>query len=244
GLGNVDRRRGNYAQAENYARESQELCSGIGQISGEAASLGLQGDVAYNRGDFKQAISCYEAALSTFRQLGDQHGIADFCLSLAFIKIDMEKLNEAESHLQEALSIGHSLNARLVLIRAQYHLARVARARGQLEEALAQVERTLEAARGAGSRLLEAAGHHLLGDILSQQQQPARGEVHMIQGLRLFENLGDRFETAWTLRSYARLLKKRGDISRAHGQLQRAAALFEELGAERELVRTKYELVQ
>jgi len=244
GLGNVARRKGDYAQAENYARESQELCSGIGQMSGEAASLGLQGDVAYNRGDFKQAIACYEGALSTYRQLGDQHGIADYCLSLAFIKIDMEKIEEAETHLQEALSIGHSLNARLVLIRAEYHLARVARARGELDEALAQVERTLEAAQGAGSRLLEAAGHHLLGDILSQQQQPARGEVHMIEGLRLFENLGDRFETAWTLRSYARLLKQRGDISRAHGQLERAAALFAELGAERELIRTKYELTQ
>jgi len=244
GLGNVARRRGDYAEAENYAWESQELCGGIGHMSGEAASLGLQGDVAYNRGDFKQAISCYEGALSTFRQLGDQHSIADFCLSLAFIMIDMDEIDEAENHLEEALSIGQNLNARLVLIRAQYHLARVSRARGEFDEALAQVERTLEAAQGAGSRLLEAAGHHLLGDILSQQQQPARGEVHIVKGLRMFEDLGDRFETAWTLRSYARLLKQRGDISRADGQLQRAAALFAELGAERELIRTKHELTQ
>jgi tetratricopeptide (TPR) repeat protein/uncharacterized protein (UPF0147 family) len=242
GLGNVARRRGDYVEAGDYARESQELCRAIGHISGEAASLGLLGDVAYNRGDFKQAISCYEEALSTFRQLGDQHGIADYCLSLAFVKIDKGEIDEAEEHLQEASSIGHNLNATLVLIRAQYHLARVARARGHLDQAQDQVERALEAAQSAGIRLLEAAGHHLLGDILPQQKQSAQGELHLIKGLRLFETLGDRFETAWTLRSYARLLTKRGDLSHARPQLKRAAALFAELGAQRELARTNNEL--
>lgn len=242
GLGKVARRRGNYVQAGDYARESQELCRAIGHISGEAASLGLLGDVAYNRGDFKQAISCYEGALSTFRQLGDQHAIADYCLSLAFVKIDKGENDEAEDYLQEALIIGHNLNATLVLIRAQYHLARVARARGHLDQAQDRVERALEGAQIAGIRLLEAAGHHLLGDILPQKQQPAQGERHLIKGLRLFESLGDRFETAWTLRSYARLLTQRGDLSYARPQLQRAAALFAELGAQRELIRTNNEL--
>jgi hypothetical protein len=83
-----------------------------------------------------------------------------------------------------------------------------------------------------------------LGDILPQQKQPAQGELHIIKGLRLFESLGDRFETAWTLRSYARLLRNRGDLSHARPQLQRAAALFAELGAQRELSRTNNELAQ
>jgi DNA-binding SARP family transcriptional activator/ATP/maltotriose-dependent transcriptional regulator MalT len=244
GLGKVARRRGDYAQAGTYAQQSLDLCREIGHIAGEAASLGILGDVAYNRGDFEQAISCYDQALSTFRQIGDQHSIADYCLSLAFVKIDQREIDEAEDYLQEALTIGQGINAALVLIRAQYHLAKVARARGHLDEAQAEVEQAIEAAQRTGIRLLEAMGRRLLGEILAQRRQPAQAEVHMIESLRLLESLGDRFETAWALRSYARLLADRGDLSHAGAQLQRANAIFAELGAQRELTRTNAELAR
>jgi DNA-binding SARP family transcriptional activator len=244
GLGKVARRRGNYAQARAHAQQSLDLCREIGHIAGEAASLGILGDVAYNRGDLHQAISHYEQALSTFRQIGDQHGIADYCLSLAFVKIDQEEIDEAEDHLQEALAIGRSIDAALVLIRAQYHLARIARARGHLDEAQASAERVIEAAQHAGIRLLEAVGHHLLGEVMAQRRQSVQAEIHMVEALRLLERLGDRFETAWALRSYARLLVDRGDLPHAQAQLQRATAIFAELGAQRELTRTNAELAR
>jgi tetratricopeptide (TPR) repeat protein len=244
GLGQVARRRGNYAQAGAFAQQSLDLCRGVGHIAGQVASLGLLGDVAYNRGDFEQSTSYYNQALSGSRQLGDMHGVADYCLSLAFVDIDEEKIDEAETYLQEALTIGQCLNATLVMIRAKYHLARVARARGRLDEAQVGARQAVEAAQQAGVRLLEAAGHHLLGDILAQQRQSTRGEVHMIQSLCLFESLGDRFEIAWTLRSYARLLAERGDLPHARAQLRRAAAIFAELEARRELAKTNAALAR
>ncbi|MCZ7572936.1 MAG: tetratricopeptide repeat protein [Ardenticatenaceae bacterium] len=244
GLGKVSRRWGNYDRAGAYAQQSLNLCHQIGHIAGQAASLGALGDVAYNRGELEQAISYYGQALSTFRQIGDRHGIADYCLSLAFVKIDQEKIEEAEAHLQEAMTIGASLNAALVLIRAQYHSARVARAKGHLDEAQAGAEQVIKAAQRAGIRLLEAMGYHLWGEVLAQQRLPIQAEVRMVEGLRLLERLGDPFETAWALRSYARLLAEQGDLSHARAQLERATAVFAELGAQRELTRTNAELAR
>jgi tetratricopeptide (TPR) repeat protein len=244
GLGKVARRRGNYAQARAHARESLDLCREIGHIGGEASSLGILGDVAYNRGDLEQAITHYEQSLSTFRQIGDPHGIADYCLSLAFVKIDQEEIDEAEDYLREALAIGRSIDAALVLIRAKYHLARVARARGDLDKAQADAKQVIEAAQQAGVRLLEALGHHLAGEVMAQRRQSLQAENHMVEALRQLEMLGDRFETAWALRSYARLLADRGDRSRARAQLQHASVIFAELGSQRELTRTHAELAR
>ena len=238
GLGSVARRRGQYAQAVEYAQRSLDVCREIGHISGEAAAHGLQGDVAYNRGDFRRAISCYEEALSTYRQIGDQHGIADSCISLGFVKIDQEEIDVAENYLLEALALGQTLDAALVLIRAQYHLARVALARGQLEQAQAGAEHALKASHHTGIRLLEAAVHHQLGVILTQRLQFTQGEVHILKSLRLYESLGDTFETAWVIRSHAQLLADRGDLPHAFPELQRAIELFSGLGAERELIRS------
>jgi DNA-binding SARP family transcriptional activator len=244
GLGKVSRRWGNYARAEAYARQSLDLCDEIGHIAGQAASWGALGDVAYNRGEIEQALSYYALALSIFRQIRDPHGIADYCLSLAFAKIDQENLEEAEAHLQEAMSIGASLNATLILIRAEYHSARIARAKGQLSEAQAGAEKVVDAARHAGIRLLEAMGYHLWGEVLAQQRLPIQAEICMVEGLRLLERLGDPFETAWALRSHARLLADRGDLSHARAQLERALGVFAELGAQRELARTNAELAR
>ena len=244
GLAKVARRRGNYAQAKSYGQKSFDLCLKIGHIWGQASSLGVLGDVAYNRGDLDQAVTCYEQALSTFRQIGDQHGIADFLLSLAFVMIDRENTGEAERHLREALEIGRSIDATLVLIRAEYHLARVARAGGDLDKASAGAKYVIEAARRAGIQLLEALGYHLLGELLTRQRRLAEAEVHMVESLRLLERLGDRFETACALRSYARLLADRGDLSHGKAQLERAAAIFSELGAQRELITTNADMAR
>lgn len=244
GLAKVARRRGHYAQATSYGHKSLDLCLKIGHIGGQAASLGVLGDIAYNRGDLEQAIAYYEQALTTFRQIGDQHGIADYLLSLAFVMIDQEQIQAAENYLCEAQEIGQSIGATLVLIRAQYHLARVARARGDLDKARIGADQVIEAAERAGIRLLEAMGYHLLGEVLARQRHQAQAEVHMVEALRLLERLGDRFETACALRSHARLLADRGDSSHAKAQLERAAATFAELGARRELARTHADLAR
>ena len=239
GMGRVARRRGQYSQATKFADMSLDVCRKIGIISGEAAANVLQGDIAYNRGDFEQAIPCYEFALSTYRQIGDQHGIADSCISLGFVKIDQNEIETAEKYLLEALAIGRILDAALVLIRAQYHLARVAMARGQLEQAQAGAEQALEAAKHAGIRLLEAAVNHQLGVILTQRQQLIQGEFHIVEALNQYESMGDFFETAWVLRSLAQLYAARGDLSHALPLIQRSIELFSEIGALRELSRTK-----
>jgi tetratricopeptide (TPR) repeat protein len=239
GLGRVAHRRGQYSLAAGYGEKSLQICVAIGHVSGEAAANGLQGDVAYNRGNLILAIKFYEKALSIYSQIGDKHGIADSFLSLGFTKIDQNEIDIAENYLLKALTLGYELDSALVLIRAQYNLVRVAFARGQLDLAQVGAEKALKAAQIAGIRLLEAAGNHQLGVILFYRQDLTQGEFHILKALQQYESLGDIYETAWVLRSLAELLAIRGEISQALPHLYSSINLFSEMGAERELIRTK-----
>jgi DNA-binding SARP family transcriptional activator len=242
GLGDVARRRGDYARAEAYARESLSVCQAVGHIAGLGAAHGTLGNVAYNRGHLEAALQHYEQARSIFRQLGDRHGVADYCLSLAFVLFDRGEIEAAEAHLHEAYQIGEALQAELVLIRANYHLAKVAQARGDLELAQARALRAAHMAEGADIEMMKALAYRLLGEILVQQRQLAQAEQHMLESLHALERLGERFEVAWTLRSYARLLWVRAETGAAQALLRQAIAIFSELKAERELERTQQEL--
>ncbi len=85
-------------------------------------------------------------------------------------------------------------------------------------------------------------GRRLLGEILGQERRPAQAERHMLHSLSVLEKLGERFEVAWTLRSYARLLAARAEPKRAKALLRQASSIFGELKAERELEKTYAEL--
>jgi tetratricopeptide (TPR) repeat protein len=244
GLGEVARRQGYYERARAYATQSLEICHDIGHVAGVAASLGTLGTINYHRGDWEQAASYFNQALSIFRQLGDLHGVADYCISLGYLYIEADRIGEAEEYFSEALRIGQGLNSALVLIRVEYHLAKIARARKDLNQAQARAERTIDAASKAGTRVMEAISHRLLGEILTELRRPSQAEVHLIESLRLFEGLGDRFEVAWTMRSYGRLLANRGDMGHAQAHLTRSAEIFEQLSAEREAECTHQELAR
>ena len=84
-----------------------------------------------------------------------------------------------------------------------------------------------------GIQMMKALGLRLLGEILAHQQS-VQAEQYFQESLALLEKLGERFEVAWTLRSFANLLCDRGEVARAITLYQQAVTIFEEIGAERE----------
>jgi DNA-binding SARP family transcriptional activator/virulence-associated protein VapD len=242
GLGNVARRRGDYSKAEEYAHESLALCQKIGLVSEIALSHGTLGNVSYNRGDLNEAFLHFKQSLDIFRQVGELHGIADYCLSLAFVLLEQDQVDLAERYLLEAAQIGDEINADLVKIRAKYHLAKVAVARADFEAARSSLEVSIAKAKKAGIQLMEALGMRLLGEISAGDFETHQAERHILESLEILEKLGERFEVAWTLRSYGRLLAIRGEQKRALTLMEQASAIFEDLEALRELAKTYNEI--
>lgn len=243
GLGNVARRRGEYARAKAFAQESLSLCKKIGLVDEIAAAQGTLGFVAYNLGRLDEALEYFDQALTICRQLGDLHGIADFCLSLAFVLLDREEVKTAKAYLEEAYQIGEGINSEMVLTRAFYHSAKVARINGDVEQAKIKGENAIQTAKRAGIKMMEALSCRLLGEILIQEHESAQAEYYLQRSLSILEKLEERFEVAWTLRSYARLFLKRNERQRAISLYYQAIAIFESLGALREFERTQAEFV-
>jgi len=241
-LGTVDRRRGDYIQAEKFASEGLELCQKIGLVSGIALAHGTLGDIAYNRGKLDEAFRHFKLSLDIYRQLGERHGIADYCISLAFVLLEQDEVEAAERLLWEAITIGEELSADLVQIRAHYHLGNAALKSNNLENAWKEVQKSIEKAESAGIQLMIACGYRLRGEILIKKMTFDSARENILCSLVIFENLGEHFEMAWTLRSYARLLIARGEEERALAYLQQAASTFANINAERELTKTQYEI--
>ena len=233
GLGAVARRLGDYDESELYARECLVLCLEIGQLAGTAAAYAALGDVAYHRGKLEEARTNHEQALAIYRQLGDLHGIADQALSVAFILFEEGEVEEAEAMIQEAYQIGEKIDTEMVMTRAYYHLAKVARSRGEMASAQLLVKKAIEIADRAGIQMMKALGLRLLGEFL-EREQTVQPEQYFQECLALLEKLGERFEVAWTLRSFADFLCQRGEVERAKTLYQQAISIFETIGAERE----------
>jgi predicted ATPase/DNA-binding SARP family transcriptional activator len=243
GLGDVARRRGEYEHAEGYAQESLTLCKKIGLVDEIAAAQGTLGFVAYNRGRLDEAMGYFDQALKICRQLGDRHGIADYCLSLAFVLLDREEVEAAQALLDEAYEIGQAINSEMVLTRALYHSANTAKIKADIENAIIKVGAALQTAEQAGIKMMEALSCRLLGEILDQEHESAQAERYIQRSLSILEKLEERFEAAWTLRSYARLFLKRNERQRAINLFSEAITIFEDLGAQREYERTRAEFL-
>jgi tetratricopeptide (TPR) repeat protein len=183
----------------------------------------------------------FKQTLDIYRQLGERHGIADYCISLAFVLLEQNEVEAAERSLQEAVQIGEELNADLGADIEPIPLGKAYMKRGNLEAVWVEVEKSVEKAEAAGIQLMIAFGYRLRGEILAQQMEFNQAEQNILASLSILEKLGEHFEVAWTLRSYAQLLSLRGETSRAQALLQQAAAIFGDLEAERELAKTQRE---
>jgi hypothetical protein len=78
----------------------------------------------------------------------------------------------------------------------------------------------------------KALARRALGEACARcrPSDPPRAEEHMLEAIRLFEEMGARPELARTHVSYARLLNEQGLTDKAKAHLTRAVALFTEMG--------------
>ena len=106
---------------------------------------------------------------------------------------------QAQKHYLQAIELGEQIAPRSPIISQGYRLlAELQTTRGDLEDALASCQKSLEASKRIGERVEEAIGHRTLGRIYSHNGHPDRVRENFDQAIRIFEEIGVRFELAKT----------------------------------------------
>ena len=185
----------------------------LGRAQGTATTASSRADILYYsswvaslRGQFDLERSLLEQALPLAEEaLG--HSLTRTLSGLAWSDAQAGKLDDAERHVERALSLAEQLGDPSETCRALAAAAMVASEQGDLPASQRFVERELSIGESCGNLVAQARAHsdlavtiHLRGDADGDREQYEAAMTHYWAGIGLHRRLGDRhFEIRMTL---------------------------------------------
>ncbi|MEP7337367.1 MAG: CHAT domain-containing protein [Acidobacteriota bacterium] len=169
----------------------------------------------------RQAAAKYEAALTAWKNLGDQGGQAATLLDAGQLYFDLADAKKSFAAWDQSLTLWRALGRRTEEARALSDLALLSYAKGEKEKALEQYDQALALHRAEGDRFWEAETMNRIGWVYNAMDERQRAiEQHNLV-LPMRRESGDRQGEAVTL----------NDLGRAYdmlGEKQQAIELYEQ----------------
>jgi predicted ATPase/DNA-binding SARP family transcriptional activator len=205
------------------ARRSRELFEGFGDRQGAAFSKLLIGWAELQRGGpGDAALRLVEEADATFAEVGDAWGQAFAGHSRFVFESYHHGLSERTQRAgRAALERYQVLDDQFGVAQAQFTLAEMASALGDLDAAKAGYEGTLAATRDGGPLWAHMASLVRLGTLLSLEGEEARAAALHAEAAALARRSGQR-------RAFGHLYNELGAVARARDELERARQLHQE----------------
>jgi predicted ATPase/Tfp pilus assembly protein PilF len=229
-------RRSHFAEGRGWLERLLELDAALGDDSPEVAALRAlafhaAGTLALDQGDYAQAATLLERALTAQRVLGDRVGEAEALNNLGVLGFRRGIYDTAAAHLEEALAIHRALANRRGVAKCLGNLGILAAIASDDDRAIALFEESLAIERDLGDARGVAYTLNNLGALFQGQadgQPAAIGRYE--EALALWRELGDRSGMALSLRNLAQLAGTSGDRARALSLYAECAELCGELG--------------
>jgi class 3 adenylate cyclase/tetratricopeptide (TPR) repeat protein len=217
---------GEWARSLEYCRQALQHGREVNDLRLKVVGWWRTGWTHIQRGDAETGIRCCDEALA-LGPIPFDAAMAKASKGYGLIKAG--EVAAGVALLEEA--VAWLDKSHLQLTRSQFALCLGDGylRQGQAARARAIVEEILVIAHGSGYRHHEGIAHRLLGEVLAREN-PAMAASHLEAGLRILDEVGARNEFAKTLVAQAAVQRAQGDDAGARQRLERALALFEELG--------------
>jgi tetratricopeptide (TPR) repeat protein len=131
---------GRHEDARQSYLEAIELVRGLGDMANEADLLGEVGNAYFAEGDPSTALDWYQMALDIDRTNRFETDAMKVLAQIGEALLQLDQLDEAERHLEEALHLAERHNALVAEAWIRVKLGFVLRAKGELKPARDQVE--------------------------------------------------------------------------------------------------------
>ena len=220
-LGHLQRRVGNFDDAEQSYRRVLEHGSETGDQASLAVASGNLGLIYRTRGDFENSEDMFSQSLALSNTLGEQDWIAGNCANLATIYFMREDLAEAEAMSRRALEIADSLGDEERQAMACGNHGIILEKLGKIDEAERLFRRALALNEALGRVEGIANQHGNLGMISEARGNFGEAETLYRKCLSLHKELNSKMGMAM---AYGRL----GDLFNAQHDLGRACAHWQE----------------
>lgn len=153
GIGSIVLAQGDFDEAAKYYEEALVFGRDMGDLNAMAGRRYDLARVAWSRGDYDEAGRLYEETLAFVRREMDNKGAtANMLFELGEVAWVQGYLELAQKRYEDSLAIGHELGAKFTIAAALNGLGKVARARGEYEQANSLHRQALTFLQGTGNR--------------------------------------------------------------------------------------------
>ena len=215
GLGDVTRRRGDYADAKSYFLESLALCQENGDPMSLAQALARVGLVARNQGDVVEAESYYQQSLTIFQDAGLQQHTGSLMSGLGLVAADQGNYALARQYMRASLEITRGLHNPTGTALVLTGLAWIEYLDGAYVEARTHSLESLRLSEAVGDRWMIGNNLGNLGKIVLALGDEDDALDYLRQGLAVSMTIGATPLTLEILPGVAKLWMRRGHHKRA-----------------------------
>jgi tetratricopeptide (TPR) repeat protein len=230
GLGQVERRVGEYGQAREYYTQALTLARNLGYQRAEADALRGLGHVERLVGEYGQAREYYTQALTLARNLGYQRVEVDALRGLGQVERLVGEYSRAREYYTEALTLSRHLGDRRAETEALWGLGEVDRLVGEYGQAREYHSQALTLARHLGYPPGEINALRELGEVERLVGEYDQAREYHSQALTLAQHLGYRHAEAETFWALGHLACNIGEHGQACELWRKALDSYEALG--------------
>jgi putative nucleotidyltransferase with HDIG domain len=187
--------------------------------------------VRHQRGDTDQARGLCVRSYGVAHHIGDDVLAAEALNTLGVMDITTGSLQDARETFLRVLDLGGASQA--LRARAEQNLGIVANIQGQLSEAVARYERSLDAYRNCGDEHGCAIAYHNLGMVSADRGRLDAADCYFQESRSFAERVGDVHLWALCLLNHAEVHVARQRFEDARQNAESALAIFDQLGAQR-----------
>lgn len=187
-------RQSSFAEAEAHWQAASRHFERIGDLT-NLASIKVNQAFLYNlAGQSQAALSAAGEALILFEQLGQAYGRSVAAQNLAEAHLALGNLSEAERFARRVIQE----EERVILPDGLRVLGEIRLAQGNLTEAHALIQQSIDLARQNQDKFLEAYALRALGGVCAAEDDPVAAKTALAEAVRLFEMLDAPQEVART----------------------------------------------
>jgi tetratricopeptide (TPR) repeat protein len=239
---------GDWPQAAKHYQQALQIATQIGNVHESGLIANNLGEVYRYRGELEQAQAHYEQSLHIWQSLGSIYGQAFLHMNLATVALKQARWASAIEQLEQCQKLCAQIDAQDFTAEAYRHLAeahlgqsqeRGQQASSEIDKALEYANRSLQLAQTQEMKLEEGTARRILGRIYMHQGQYRDAERELQISQATLEALDHQYQIGQTLVDLAKLYRKQGQELKFRQSLERATAIFEQLGAKLDLERVR-----
>lgn len=240
-LANASRAMGEFARANQYARQSLACYRTFGNPRQVAAALNVLGVALNEQGEFDEARQLHIECLALKRTIGDQRGIAISLVNLGNSALGQGNYVEARPIEQEALDAFRAIGYPMGEVVALNNLGVALHRLGECVEAQSILEECLNRCRELGHRHVAAHALASLGGVVAALGEQRQAWRHIQEALRTAQEIRSLSATLFGLVSAAALL---ADQAQPEQSAEIASFVVQHPAANRETQRHAEQLLE